>query len=117
MHSHTRPGPGWEPPEGGGASPRMTEKHKQPTPQGQTAATLEVPRGGSSQTTREPCVNPRGHAGGGDAPGTEPEVAGWPPSADWPDERLNHAAGRMDPVCWTWAARATVSTPHKPASE
>ena len=76
----------------------------------------EVPRGGSSQTTRGPCVNPRGHVGGG-APRTEPEAAGWPPSADWPDERLNHAAGRTDPACWTRAAWATISTSHKHASK
>ena len=109
---HTRPRPGWGPPEGGGASPGRTGQEEQRTPpQSQTAATLEVPRGGSSQTTREPCANPLGHVGGDHALGFKQEAAGWPPSADWPDERLNLAASRTDPACWSRAAQATVIDP------
>ena len=39
-----------------------------------------------------------GWGGGVDVLGSNQEAAAWPPSADRPDEQLNHAAGKMDPA-------------------
>lgn len=64
-------------------------------------------------------ASPRaGRGGGPDVLGSNQKAAAWPPSADRPDERLNHAAGKVGPARLTGhqppatSLRATAGVSH-----